>query len=87
VVTPLLMAGAYRDLPTAAIPGATAAATIMVRVGSALGAAVLAVVLQILMRHAGSAPAALAPVFAHSFWWAFGIGAITLLPALLIRDR
>ena len=54
VVTPLVMAGAYRDLPTAAIPGATVAATIMVRVGSALGAAVLAVVLQILMRHAGS---------------------------------
>ena len=91
VVTPLVMAGAYRDLPTAAIPGATVAATIMVRVGSALGAAILAVVLQILMRHAGSVAgaggAALAPAFAHSFWWAFGIAAITLLPALLIRDR
>ena len=37
VVTPLVMAGAYRDLPTAAIPGATVAATIMVRVGSAAG--------------------------------------------------
>jgi len=82
VVTPLVMAGAYRDLPTAAIPGATVAATIMVRVGSALGAAVLAVVLQILLRHAAPAPA-----FAHSFWWAFGFAAITLLPALLIRDR
>jgi len=49
-------------------------------------------VLQILMRHAVSVPtgaggAALAPAFAHSFWWAFGIAAITLLPALLIRDR
>ena len=92
VVTPLVMAGAYRDLPKAAIPGATVAATIMVRVGSALGAAILAVVLQILMRHAVSVPTgaggtALAPAFAHSFWWAFGIAAITLLPALLIRDR
>jgi MFS family permease len=92
VVTPLVMAGAYRDLPKAAIPGATVAATIMVRVGSALGAAILAVVLQILMRHgvsvsAGAGGAALAPAFAHSFWWAFGIAAITLLPALLIRDR
>jgi EmrB/QacA subfamily drug resistance transporter len=82
VVTPLVMAGAYRDLPTAGIPGATVAATIMVRVGSALGAAVLAVVLQILLRHAAPAPA-----FADSFWWAFGFAAITLLPALLIRDR
>ena len=87
VVTPLVMAGAYRDLPTAAIPGATVAATITVRVGSALGAAVLAVVLQILLRHAGSVGASPAPAFAHSFWWAFGFAAITLLPALLIRDR
>ena len=62
VVTPLVMAGAYRDLPTAAIPGATVAATIMVRIGSALGAAILAVVLQILMRHAASVqPARAAP--------------------------
>jgi len=92
VVTPLVMAGAYRDLATTAVPGATVAATIVVRVGSALGAAILAVVLQILMRHAASVPAgaggaALAPAFAHSFWWAFGIAAITLLPALLVRDR
>ena len=90
LVTPLVMAGAYRDLPKVAIPGATIAATIMIRVGSALGAAILAVVLQILIRHAGSVPttgAALAPAFAHSFWWAFGIAAITLVPALLVRDR
>jgi EmrB/QacA subfamily drug resistance transporter len=92
LVTPLVMAGAYRDLPSASIPGATTAATIVVRVGSALGAAVLAVVLQVLMRHAAPPPAApggaaLAPAFAHSFWWAFGIAAAALLPALLLRDR
>ena len=90
LVTPLVMAGAYRDLPKVAIAGATIAASIMIRVGSALGAAILAVVLQILIRHAGSVPttgAALAPAFAHSFWWAFGIAAITLVPALLVRDR
>jgi MFS family permease len=91
VVTPLVMAGAYRALPRAAIPGATTAATIAVRVGSALGPAVLAVVLQVLLRHAAPLPAApgaaLASAFAHSFWWAFGIAAATLLPALLVRDR
>ncbi len=90
VVTPLVMAGAYQDLPKAAIPGATTAATIVVRVGSALGAAILAVVLQVLIRHAAPGPASggavLAPAFAHSFWWAFGIAAATLLPALMIRD-
>jgi predicted MFS family arabinose efflux permease len=92
VVTPLVMAGAYQDLSKAAIPGATTAATILVRVGSALGAAVLAVVLQVQIRHAVPAPpgpggAAVAPAFAHSFWWAFAVAAATLVPALLIRDR
>lgn len=92
VVTPLVMAGAYRDLPKAAIPCATIAATIMVRIGSALGAAILAIVLQVRIRQAiavsaGQGGAALAPAFAQSFWWVFGIAAATLLPALLLRDR
>ncbi|MFG1604578.1 DHA2 family efflux MFS transporter permease subunit [Actinoplanes sp. NPDC049265] len=83
LVTPLAMAGAYRDLPRTAIPGATTAANISVRVGSALGAAVLAIVLQYLSRHTADAAAA----FAGSFRWAFGIAAATLLPALLIREK
>lgn len=81
VVTPLVMAGAYQDLPRAAIPQATIAATIMVRVGSALGAAIFAVLLQVFLRHSPPATA-----FGHSFWWAFGIAAACLLPAALLRD-
>ena len=92
VVTPLVMAGAYSGPTEGRDPGATIAATIMVRVGSALGAAILAVVLADLIRHAVSVPTSAAaprsrPPSAHSFWWAFGIAAATLLPALLIRDR
>jgi EmrB/QacA subfamily drug resistance transporter len=79
VVTPLVMAGAYRDLARTAIPGATVAATILVRLGSALGAALFAIVLQTLSRHAAPATA-----FAHSFRWVLGIAALCLLPALLL---
>ncbi|MEV6850464.1 DHA2 family efflux MFS transporter permease subunit [Actinoplanes sp. NPDC051411] len=77
LVTPLVMAGAYRDLARDAIPGASVAATILVRLGSALGAGVFAVVLQVLGRREDPATA-----FAHSFWWALGIVALSLLPAL-----
>jgi EmrB/QacA subfamily drug resistance transporter len=90
-VTPSVMAAAYRDLPRTAIPAATTAANIVVRVGSALGAAILAIVLQILIRAsvAGSGGTAthggaLAPAFGGGFWWAFGIAAAALVPALLI---
>jgi MFS family permease len=79
VVTPLVMAGAYRDLHRPAIPGATVAATILVRLGSALGAAVFAFVLQVLSRRQAPEEA-----FAHSFWWAFAIAALALAPALLM---
>jgi EmrB/QacA subfamily drug resistance transporter len=75
VVTPSVMAGAYRDVPRAAIPGATVAATILVRLGSALGAAVFAFALQALSRH--EAPAA-------AFALAFGLAALLLVPAALI---
>jgi MFS family permease len=77
VVTPLVMAGAYRDLAKDAIPGASVAATILVRLGSALGAGVFAVVLQVLGRREDAATA-----FAHSFWWALAIVTLSLLPAL-----
>jgi EmrB/QacA subfamily drug resistance transporter len=49
VVAPL-MATLYRTLPRAAMPAATTTANILVRVGSSLGTAVLAVVLQIYIR-------------------------------------
>jgi EmrB/QacA subfamily drug resistance transporter len=79
MVTPPVMAGAYRDLDRPAIPGATVAATILVRLGSALGAAVFALVLQVLSRRHTPEVA-----FAHSFWWAFAIAALALVPALLM---
>jgi EmrB/QacA subfamily drug resistance transporter len=80
MIIPSLLAGAYKGLPRLSIPNATTAASIMVRVGSALGGAVLAVVLQIALRHADH----LAVAFATSFWWALGLTAVSLIPAVLI---
>jgi EmrB/QacA subfamily drug resistance transporter len=79
LITPSIMAAAYKTLPRTAIPAATTGANIMVRVGAALGAAVLAVVLQIELDAAGTHPAS---AYAGSFWWAFGFAAIALIPAI-----
>ncbi|WP_433243669.1 hypothetical protein ACQPYK_40245 [Streptosporangium sp. CA-135522] len=77
------MTAAYRTLPRSAVPGAAAASQIVVRMGSALGAAVLAVVLQTLTRADGVGPRA----FTGSLLWSFGIGVLALVPALLIPRR
>lgn len=83
LITPSIMAAAYRTLPRTAAPAAATASQIVIRVGSALGAAVLAVVLQTLTRSSGAG----ARAFTGSFWWALGIGALALVPALLIPRR
>ncbi|MBM2615759.1 multidrug efflux MFS transporter [Actinoplanes sp. LDG1-06] len=82
LITPVVMAGAYRTLPPPAIPGATTAATILIRVGSALGAAILAIVLQTLLRDRAPADA-----FELSFWWTFAIVGAALIPALTLAGR
>ncbi|MEU1730019.1 DHA2 family efflux MFS transporter permease subunit [Streptosporangium sp. NPDC020145] len=78
LVTPSIMASAYRTLPRAAVPGAATASQIVIRVGSALGAAVTAVVLQALTRSYGTA------AFSGGFTWTLVIIAVALVPALVI---
>ncbi|MFF4990973.1 MDR family MFS transporter [Streptosporangium saharense] len=78
LVTPSIMASAYRTLPGVAVPGAATASQIVIRVGSALGAAVIAVVLQSLSRSYGVA------AFSASFTWTLVIVAVALVPALMI---
>ncbi|WP_203905338.1 MDR family MFS transporter [Virgisporangium aliadipatigenens] len=88
LVTPSLMAAAYVRLSRAAIPAATALATVVVRVGSALGAAVGAIVLQLLAPSADDlltvAGERLVPAFEGSFRFAAVVLAIAVLPALLL---
>ncbi|MER7133132.1 DHA2 family efflux MFS transporter permease subunit [Streptosporangium saharense] len=81
LVTPSIMASAYRTLPGAAVPGAATASQIVIRVGSALGAAVIAVVLQSLSRSYGTA------AFSAGFTWTLVIVAAALVPALMIPRR
>jgi EmrB/QacA subfamily drug resistance transporter len=100
---PSLMAAAYQRLDRAAVPAATTASNIMVRVGSSFGVAALAVALQIYVRRgfpstgggitaaaavrSPDAPARLAHAFGHSFWWALGIAAVAAVPIALIPHR
>ncbi|MBC6460987.1 DHA2 family efflux MFS transporter permease subunit [Actinomadura sp. HBU206391] len=102
IVAPV-MAALYRTLPRAAMPAATTTANILVRVGSSLGTAMLAVVLQIYIRaeipgasgsladaakdRSPGAVEALVRAFAHSFWWTAGLAALALIPALLLPGR
>jgi hypothetical protein len=88
LVTPSIMAAAYLRLPRPAIPAATTAATIAVRVGSALGGAFFAIVLQLrapssdaLLTAAGDR---LTPAFSGSFWWAFAIAVLAVPPTLML---
>jgi EmrB/QacA subfamily drug resistance transporter len=88
LVTPSVMAGAYVRLPRTAIPAATTGATIVVRVGSALGAAVFAILLQHLAADDGSllhaSGDALVPAYRTAFWCAFAIAAAAVVPTLLL---
>jgi EmrB/QacA subfamily drug resistance transporter len=98
---PSLMAAVYQRLDRAAVPAATTASNIMVRVGSSFGVAALAVALQVFIRHeipeAGGTVASvartpealsrLAHAFGHSFWWAAGIAAVSIIPILLLPPR
>jgi EmrB/QacA subfamily drug resistance transporter len=100
LIIPSLMATVYQDLPRSAVPSATTTSNILLRVGSSLGIAILAVVLQIYIRASvpeasGDLAAAsasrtpqnaelLADAFGDSIWWTVGIGALALLTALRI---
>ncbi|WP_051752295.1 DHA2 family efflux MFS transporter permease subunit [Streptosporangium amethystogenes] len=83
LTTPSIMAAAYRTLPGTSIPGATTASQISVRVGTALGAALIAVVLQSLTRSDGPGAGA----YTGSLWWTFAIAGTALVPVLLIPRR
>jgi hypothetical protein len=79
------MAAAYSTLERWQVPRATPMLNVMQRVGGSLGTAVLAVVLQHQLAHAGGQGAEpVASAFAHTYWWAMAITAIALVPALVL---
>ncbi|WP_214413233.1 DHA2 family efflux MFS transporter permease subunit [Sphaerisporangium fuscum] len=77
------MAAVYGSVERHEAPRAAGAVNTLNRVGGALGTAILAVVLQ---RHleGGAAPAV---AYGATFWWAVGLSAVTLVPALFYPGR
>jgi hypothetical protein len=94
------IAGALAVLSSAQVPRATAALNAIQRTGGALGAALLAVVLehQLAMASSGSsatgsaalgtvsgaATSDVAAAFGHTFWWATGLSALAIVPAAIL---
>jgi EmrB/QacA subfamily drug resistance transporter len=80
------MAAAYATIKRSEVPRATPMLNVMQRVGGSLGTAVLAVVLQRSLATNGHSPAGVADAFGHTYWWAIGITALALLPALVLAQ-
>ncbi len=80
------MAAAYATLQRSEVPRATPMLNVMQRVGGSLGTAVLAVVLQRSLTAEGGSPAGVAAAFGHTYWWAMGITALALVPALVLAQ-
>ena len=94
------IAGALAVLSSAEVPRATAALNAIQRTGGALGAALLAVVLehQLAMASSGSsaggsaaldsisgaANSNVATAFGNSFWWAVGLAVLAIVPAAIL---
>ncbi|WP_405987794.1 MDR family MFS transporter [Streptomyces sp. NBC_00986] len=76
------MAQVFRSVQPQEIPRAAGLSNVLHRVGGSIGTAALAVVLQ----HQLTAHSA-APAFGDAFWWAFGISALTVVPAVLLPGR
>lgn len=102
-IMPPVMAAAYQGMPKPEIPSATATLNVAIRVGTSLGTAALAIVLQQAIRAhvpgaAGSlsraaqlqgphAHALLTTAFGQTFWWVAALAALAIVPALLIPHR
>jgi len=84
-VTIAVQAGAFRNIAPASVPDASSTTRIAQQVGGSLGSAVLALILSsaLLARHATTA-AGRGLAFDTAFWWAIALGALALLPALLL---
>jgi EmrB/QacA subfamily drug resistance transporter len=76
LVPPLSVA--YQDVPLAGIPHATMNTRITQQVGASFGTAIAAVALQSLLPHGATS------AFQGAFWWATGITAAALIPALAL---
>ncbi|HEX3511921.1 MAG TPA: MDR family MFS transporter [Solirubrobacteraceae bacterium] len=77
------MTAAFAVLRPDQLSDATPQLNVVMRLGSAVGVAVLAVVLQRSSVHAHSRDA-LGTAFAHTYWWGLGIALLSLIPCVLL---
>jgi EmrB/QacA subfamily drug resistance transporter len=78
------MTAAYKVLTPQQINDATPQLNVLQRVGGSIGVALLTVVLQRQLTRAGTNQAAQAAAFGTTFWWVFGVMAVTTLPTLVL---
>ncbi len=77
------MTAAFAALRPEELSDATPQLNVLQRVGGSIGTAVLAVVLQRSSHHTHSLPK-LASAFGSTYWWALGIGLLSLIPCLVL---
>ena len=77
------MTAAFAAMRPDQLSDATPQLNVLMRLGGAIGTAVLAVVLQRASGHAHG-HAALAAAFDSAYWWALGIALLSLLPCLML---
>jgi EmrB/QacA subfamily drug resistance transporter len=77
------MTAAFAAMRPDQLSDATPQLNVLMRLGGAIGTAVLAVVLQRAGGHSHD-PASLAAAFDAAYWWALGIAVLSLLPCLML---
>jgi hypothetical protein len=78
------MTAAFSVLSREQVNDASPQLTVLQRVGGSLGTAIIAVVLQGHLAHAGHSHPALAASFAHTYWWVMAVTLIALLPTVVL---
>jgi EmrB/QacA subfamily drug resistance transporter len=78
------MTAAFRALSHDQINDASPQLNVLMRVGGSVGVALLTVVLQRQLTQAGGHVAAQAAAFGTTFWWVFGLMAMTIVPTVLL---
>jgi EmrB/QacA subfamily drug resistance transporter len=77
------MTAAFSVMRPDQLSDATPQLNVVMRLGSAIGVAILAVVLQRASVHAHGS-VALGHAFAHTYWWGLGIAVLSLVPCLAL---
>jgi EmrB/QacA subfamily drug resistance transporter len=77
------MTAAFAAMKPEQLSDATPQINVVMRLGSAVGVAILAVVLQ-RGEEVARTTEQLAEAFAHTYWWAFGIALLSLIPCLML---